>query len=849
MASSLVASRYVLKQVPTSVTYRERFDALRMRQIIRKMEANTLIIADGQKPQLKGYLKKHGVDPVGGIAFADIEYTPSPYTKYGRLYAKGGLQGLDGHVVETITHRLVWDIDMVCAHPTIFVELMRHAGVDCPAMRFYLANRDPTLDAISRMAHVSRDAAKELMNRALFGGTVDSWVKAHCDASAQGIQLPDEVIKYIKEVEKGTKILNDLYPEIATGRVKKAAERDPAISTLAIILHTAETHIVQCLAEWLEEQGRTVESLKFDGVTCNRTDYDDADMPKNLDTKVLDAFIVEKLNFNVSFIIKPMKRIIPDVEPLEVNPEELKNEYDAAQALIRLHGVDNFKISNKALYVFDPTTGMWQNDPPRIHSIFLSRYIPSLDTYLTSQRKWTPTLTYLKSFDELIDNSFPSSTIGSSKGLFLFKNGVYNVITKEFTTERSPEFFFPGVIPRYFRPIEDDEENILSLMRQQFRSFYYYPMGNNLVSAVFLLQFIGRALAGHAEDKRIGFNVGLSNSGKSTYATINIATFPGYCAAFDAQLLSYCPNVAEKNRNRHYFQSNGARRIFYASELDKQAKLSGGALKEMCGGSDQVQSRGLYAETASSDTCFTLVFSFNDAPQFSSALEDAVLNRIQTFNYERAFKVGATAKDISEGLFPADDRIGDKYKTQEALQEAWSHLLFEAYVPSRPDVPESMRSDKEAVLSTAVSDRAIFAQHFEVTDDRNDKLTNAEIKDMVGSLLSFVKIKEMVLQEKREKNPHSALVLRDIHYKSNKVYGCRYLTRRQGAQALAGGADAFMEEKEDQLENEKVTRDLQKAEGFILKILRYESREELYEFLNEPIVPIQPEDGKRRKLN
>ena len=109
-----------------------------------------------------------------------VKYNASP-TGYGRVYAQKGLSLalLRKQVRGTLCNGVYVDWDMVNAHPTILLQLLRRNCADRPelwrSLEQYCEHRDGILSKIMEKHGASRGAAKQLLISLLNGGTYAGW--------------------------------------------------------------------------------------------------------------------------------------------------------------------------------------------------------------------------------------------------------------------------------------------------------------------------------------------------------------------------------------------------------------------------------------------------------------------------------------------------------------------------------------------------------------------------------------------------------------------------------------------------------------------------------------------------
>ena len=129
------------------------------------------------------------------------------------------MHGMCREVRAWLAYKYYHDIDMANAQPTLCLQLFQKNGIDAPCLQEYTVNRAKHLASImeaagshnNNTAILSRDVAKELFIRVMFGGTVDKWrqdhrafISPHMRRAGPGIlQLTLRVVRYITTSRSG----------------------------------------------------------------------------------------------------------------------------------------------------------------------------------------------------------------------------------------------------------------------------------------------------------------------------------------------------------------------------------------------------------------------------------------------------------------------------------------------------------------------------------------------------------------------------------------------------------------------------------------------------------------------
>lgn len=311
----------------TELDFAEPIDAGRLRRIIHSQE-----LRDRWLKPVKPMGRYYQNDVTGGVSrdantcyevekkalmklmkkvkkgVMTVRYGFGKLLKFGRVYALDSMSL--GCLNKDVRHTLCgdrWvDIDIVCCHPNLMVQLCeKHAiPIRCETLREYINEREVILAEHSRHYGVSRDDAKQLFNILTFGGSLKTWV---CDY----LSRPDDVdkykmtafvSKYHNEMQGIARLFLDSNPKIAKELMK---ERYKAMFSIThYLLGDYERCILETAFEFAASKIGARFSNKFvgcyDGFMVMKDVWDDAWIPE------LEKMVLEKNGFVVKYISKPM---------------------------------------------------------------------------------------------------------------------------------------------------------------------------------------------------------------------------------------------------------------------------------------------------------------------------------------------------------------------------------------------------------------------------------------------------------------------------------------------------------------------------------------------------------------
>lgn len=234
-----------------------------------------------------------------------IIYEPSKKQDgYGRVYCKNGIgmQAIYRLIRNAVCYDNYVDIDIKNAHPVILLQICERMGWKCDKLQQYVENREEMLQKVQQHFKVSRDDAKTLFIRILYGGNVEKWK----DDAKTSADIPDFVVEMANEFNG---ILNNHWNSnsIAVNIVKKKKKeeefkKNPKSSALSITLQIEEHRILNECINFFTEQNKTIRVLCFDGLMLQK----DANLNAEILTQ-LEKYVQDNTSWCVSFDYKPME--------------------------------------------------------------------------------------------------------------------------------------------------------------------------------------------------------------------------------------------------------------------------------------------------------------------------------------------------------------------------------------------------------------------------------------------------------------------------------------------------------------------------------------------------------------
>jgi len=155
-----------------------------------------------------------------------VKYAFGKFLKVGRCYAIDSMS--IGCINKDVRHTLCgdrWvDIDIVCCHPNLMVQLCEKQKntIRCEVLREYINKREEILAETAKEYNVTREDAKQLFNILTFGGGLNTWLTEYLDVKdTSQFKMTTFVAKYHSEMAGIAKLFYNNNPKIAKELTKE----------------------------------------------------------------------------------------------------------------------------------------------------------------------------------------------------------------------------------------------------------------------------------------------------------------------------------------------------------------------------------------------------------------------------------------------------------------------------------------------------------------------------------------------------------------------------------------------------------------------------------------------------
>ena len=238
----------------------------------------------------------------------------------------------------TLCNKQLVDLDLVNCHFEIVLSYMKNLNMECEHIEKYCVNVSHYREEIMKFYGVSKDAAKGLFIRLIYGGSLVGWKLEHAISTFED---PDILVDIAQELQEFMDVVWDnnqhIYKDLVTANpnyYKTCTKNKNKKTVMAFWCQSIERYIQEQCIQYL------VNTYKFrinnfipcqDGFMMKKEDF----KPEHIES--INIFIKEELKFVSKFIHKPFnesyKVSVPNMTHI-YKPFSLKHLEDAQFATL-----------------------------------------------------------------------------------------------------------------------------------------------------------------------------------------------------------------------------------------------------------------------------------------------------------------------------------------------------------------------------------------------------------------------------------------------------------------------------------------------------------------------------------
>lgn len=428
------------------------------------------------------------------------------------------------------------------------------------------------------------------------------------------------------------------------------------------------------------------------------------------------------------------------------------NDREAAEKVYSLY--KHWVCCDNILYVFDDKTGLWTDNETIMFHI-ISRFDEHLYVLSTNhkneiiktkkgygntttlQRQMIPQIKTL-----CVDNSWLTITNLSSINKLLFINGYYEMDTGIFKNNFDPNIVFFYRIERKYEYYND--KKYIDSVKQRF---FYNQLGEEIGN--YLILNIARGLAGNRM-KKIFFNLGETNAGKSTVVNACINTFGDYVGNFNGENLCIKNTSNDEAQLMRWALLLRYKRLIFSNEMKNESTLSGNMMKKVSSGGDTLMGR-LHKDNETPFIPHYNVFcNANDLPNIQP-YDAAIDERLNIISYNKKY----VDEPSNEYELKKDSNIDIEMRSENFIN-AFQNILFNVYLEfyknnSKEYIPEAVKNCKTEWVGEDSNNNCInkFLENFEITNDNNDFIKSNEIEYFIKENNLSISITKFMISFKK----------------------------------------------------------------------------------------------------
>lgn len=633
---------------------------------------------------MRSYRNKYDIDEEAFL----IEYQFSAH-KWGRIKAKG-------HTCLSVTHRptrhrlandYYIDIDMSNAHPSILYNIAKiNNNEDMTTyLSYYINNRNDVLKQVMEHHKITRDKAKQLFLRLMFGGSYDYFLSDQKCMNKTRLQF---VVNFETELKYFMNIIFEANKKTILADLEKTeenyTENEAKRSVLGLWCQTWERVIQEASIKYLvDEKGFDLKNIVpcQDGFMILK-DLNDIDIIEEIQDHIKNTFQI-----NMLFEVKGFDEKIDIPEYIEpsygewserVAPTELAKDF-------KLLYYDDCIIQNKVLYTYYDNKWHLDTDLIKFRLIVEDKFNPMIKNDIEKspllddeekfkiKNKIMCTTNYIKelyaSYRGRSKDTEQDIIFNKKPFLLPFKNGVYDLVNGNFRPINKDDYLTLNTGYDY-RELTQEEQIIKNELLHIIESIQPEPSQRKL-----MLQSLASGLDGKLYQK-IFLNYGTGGNGKGLLSSLMLAILgPSFAKSAGLSLLT----DIQKSEPNSSFADLEDKRYIVVSETNDQLKLAN--LRQMTGGT-QYSVRGAYALTLSKfELNSTLFLEFNNIPTFDTDPQEAEARRMIKINFPRTFTSDKTKIGKKIGNLDYIES-NEKYEDPEWRERAklpFLHILLEIY--------------------------------------------------------------------------------------------------------------------------------------------------------------------------
>ena len=564
-----------------------------------------------------------------------VTYSRIKNTTSGRRFSKCSLQGISRIIRHTLAKDIYDDIDMVNAHPTFLLPLLKEIEFSHSFMEEYVKDRNVVINRLDFEGDIYNKETKQMERKRIHGkDAVKEFILTVLNG---GNKTPNTTSSEMNEfIERHQIFLSAFfhderykrYNQRASKSCQRSGKKNSMGSALNLYLCEVEDRALGFIEEYLTEKGIAYGTLCFDGLLIYKT---------QLNLSEMEAMLLEKMGFEIKLVKKPME------EGLDLSRfKECMTEWTDSD--LANYFVDFIKPSikynpyDKTHYIYNESTALWeQRSIDYIQTLMVPFFINLFSTIPNKelQDEFTIKIKKRNSLKPIYDTILPYLKENDSEFIKQFDNkkGIFPISDTN-VIELRTGLVRKRVKEDYFTKTTDNRIVALSQEDRMFLRNYYAEVlsteNDQYIKA--LVRMFGYSLTGEANQKLMPILLGKRDCGKTSLMNTHSKAFGEFASPGNKRVF-----IEQKNKSCHDSElfTLKSKRLITISELKEEERFNTSDLKAYTGGSP-VDIRGAGMMRTESVT-FQFV-PFGDMNGMASMEGDeAFHSRIVVFTFKNQF--------------------------------------------------------------------------------------------------------------------------------------------------------------------------------------------------------------------
>jgi len=541
-----------------------------------------------------------------------------------------GMQNMTRNIRAILSHRHLYDVDMVNAQPSILLKVCDENEIECEQLKHYCKNRDKYLELIMNKIKCTKTEAKNSINEMLYDE----------NDKTNNTKIKINKIKEINKLDENFKLIqksifdkfSDKFLNIQKGMDLKQNKNG---SFLARYLQMLENELLQKALDEIVNF-TNIEVPIFDGAQINKyIQLDNGNTEEANIIEILNHLNNKFKNDGIKWACKEFdKEVIDFFNDIKQNID-IKDEYlgadiiDISKHILKgklkdrlfwsdgiLYYINNYKIINNKNTIESELYDFVSDQKYIRYEEKHNNKGEPIDVQILCSKKPQE----IKHIIEAVINKAPrvhnfiDEVWKFTQFKLFFNNGYYDFKNKEFVKGKFSKTFIK--INKDYNPKRNDAK--YKIIYDKILNPIFTIIDNDELRKQLLNNFlynISHFIAGDIETKRWLQMEGFRNSGKGVITDLLEKSFENYISSTNAGNFFFKKNITDEEKGLAWLYDFQFKRICYTSEIPLSQDIDGNAIKKFTSGGDSIKARKNYIDESKIKLQCGLLICCNDMPE------------------------------------------------------------------------------------------------------------------------------------------------------------------------------------------------------------------------------------------